>query len=73
MHAPTKVGQLDYTQAVEQVLRLDIPVDDVLRMNVLERLADLKDVTSGLDFVIAAVWLAFEVLVELTLGTVLQD
>ena len=59
MHAPTEVGQFDHTQAVEQVLRLDVPVNNVLRMNVSERLADLEDVARSLYLVISALRLAF--------------
>ena len=73
MHAPTEVSQLDHTKAVEQVLRLDVPMNNVLRVDVSERLADLEDVARGLDFVIPALRLAFKVFVELTLGTILQD
>ena len=39
-----KVRNFQSPQAVEQVLRFDVPVYDVLRVHVEERLAQLRDV-----------------------------
>ena len=47
-------------------------MNNVLRVDVSERLADLEDVARGLDFVIPALRLAFKVFVELTFGTVFE-
>ena len=73
VHTPPEIGQLDHTQAIEKVLGLDVPMDDVLRVDVLERFAHLKDVVSCPLLVVAASWLALEVFVQFALRTVLQD
>lgn len=71
MHAPAKVCQLDSAEAIEQVLRLDIPVDNVLRVDVLESLDHLPDVVRCLLLRVAL--LRAEVLVELPFWAVLED
>ena len=73
MYAPSKVCKLDRTKAVEQVLWLDVPVDYILRVDVLEGLAHLRDVVRRLGFRVARGWLTFQVFVELTLRAVLKD
>lgn len=73
MHTPAVVCELNYAQAVQKILRLDVPMDDILRMNVFEGLADLVDVTSGFLLGIVAVLRRLELFVQLTLGTVFQD
>ena len=57
MDTPAEISQLNHTKAVEKILWLDITVDNVLRVNVLERLADLEDVVSCLLLIVAAHWL----------------
>lgn len=69
MHAPTEVGQLDRAEAIEKVLWLDVPMDDVLLVDVLERLDHLPDVVRS--FLLRVLLLCFQVFVEFTLGAVL--
>ena len=71
MHTPTVVSELDDTEAVEQVFRLYVPVDDVLGVNVLQSLAHLIDVARSL--LLREVALVFQLLVQLALRAVLQD
>ena len=71
MHAPTEVGQLDRAEAIEKVLWLDVPMDDVLLVDVLERLDHLPDVVRS--FLLRVLLLCFQVFVEFTLGAVLEN
>ena len=48
-------------------------MNDVLRVDVLEGLADLKDVLSRLLLCVVFIRLSFEVFVELSIGAVFQD
>ena len=61
MHTPTVVSEFDDPEAVEQVFRLYVPVDDVLGVNVLQSLAHLIDVARSL--LLREVALAFQLLV----------
>ncbi len=46
MHTPAKVCQFYNSQTVEEILRFDIPMNNVLAVDVLERLANLMYVVS---------------------------
>jgi hypothetical protein len=50
MTAPTKISQLDRTERVQQIFRLDISVDHIFAMNILKSLRNLVNVvcSSGL-------------------------
>ena len=48
-------------------------MNDVLRVDVLEGLTDLKDVLSRLLLCVVFIRLSFEVFVELSIGAILQD
>ena len=71
VHTPPEVSQLDRAQAVQQIFRLDVPVDYVLRVDVLQGLDHLPDVVCCLDLGVAA--LCPQIFVELTLRAILQD
>lgn len=72
VHAPPEVGQLDLAvDADEDVLGLDVPVDDVLAVQVAQRARHLRDVLRGLPLGEAV--LAAQVLVELALAGELDD
>jgi len=73
VHTPAVVGELDNAEAVEQVLRLDIPMNDVLRVNVLQGLTYLENVAGRFLLRVMALRLRFQVLVQLALGAVLED
>ena len=74
MYAPPKVSQLDHTKTVEQVLWLYISVDNIFRVDVLECLANLQNVSCCFCFRVAAKRLVvFKVFVQFTLRAVLED
>ena len=61
--APTVVRQLDDAEAVQQILWLDVPVDYVLRVDVLQSLYDLVDISRGDLLCIATLGLSLQILV----------
>lgn len=72
MDAPAEVGDLDLAvDAHEDVLGLDVPVDDVLAVQVAQGAGHLGDVLRGLPLGEAV--LAAQVLVQLALGGELED
>lgn len=71
MDAPAEVSKLDRAKGVEQVLWLDVPVDDILRVDIFERLDDLKNVIGRFFFRISL--LGSQVFVELSFRAVLED
>lgn len=73
MNAPAIISEFDDAQAIEKVFWLDISMDNVLRVNILERLADLVNVPCGFFLGVVLIGLFLQVLVELALRTVLQD
>jgi len=72
VHAPAKVGNLDLAVDPDQdVLGLDVPVDDVLPVQVLERRRHLRDVLGRLPLGEAV--FAAQVLVQLSLAGKLEN
>ena len=70
MNAPAEVRDLELPAvADEEVLRLDVAVDHVLRVAVAEGAGELEDVLGALA--LAETTLGLEVLVELAAGAVL--
>lgn len=73
MTGPAEVGEFDCVIETEEILRLYVPVDDVLLVDVGERLRDLVDDVRTLGLVKAAPWSVFEFLVELATRNVLKN
>lgn len=70
---PAEVGEFDGVEGAEEVLRLDVPVDDVLLVDVGEGLRDLVNDVGALGLIEAAPRRVLELLVELAARDVLQN
>ena len=70
---PAEVGHLQLaSNADEKVLRFYVPVDDALRVAVLERGSELRDVARRARLVEATIGCALKLLVELSAGRQLE-
>lgn len=73
MDRPAIVSKLDHSEAIKQVFRLYVPVNDIFRVDVPQGLAHLIDVAGCFTLSVVTVGLSLEVLVELTFRAILQD
>ena len=71
--APTEIRELYGTLGIEQVLWLDIPVNDLLGVQVLQCLDDLVNVVSGPYLIEPPLWSFHELLVYLASSGKLQN
>ena len=72
VHAPPEVSEFYLAILIEQVLRLNISVDDVLRVHVLQSSDDLCNVPTSRGLVVSALWLGPQVVEKFTLVAILQ-
>ena len=73
VHAPPEVCNLQRAQTIQQILRLYVPMDDILLMHVCQRLAQLQYIIGGPFLSESSFWLLFEFLEEFTAWSVFQD
>ena len=73
MDRPPEVRNFDGAHAVQQVLRLDVPVDHVLVVQIPQSKRQLTNVVCRSSLSEALVWLLFELFVKFTTWRVLKN
>ena len=57
VYTPSKVSKFYRSETVQQVFRLDVPMNYITRVDILERLNDLQDVLGSSLLRVASIWL----------------